>query len=142
MKNVFLSLVRLFLGQLNFSRQTPFWLLFCCLAAACSKNESIPSGVLPPQKMVSILTDVHELEAKILLLKLDYDSSVALFKQQQALLFEKHSVNDSVYNKSFDYYLNRVELMNKIYEGVVDSLSLRRNIESGMGEEDKSLEPL
>lgn len=98
--------------------------------------------MLPPQKMVSILTDVHELEAKILLLKLDYDSSVALFKQQQALLFEKHSVNDSVYNKSFDYYLNRVELMNKIYEGVVDSLSLRRNIESGMGEEDKSLEPL
>jgi len=78
--------------------------------------------------MVSILTDIHQLETEVASLKLTYDSSNALYKQQQQLIFDKHNVTDSVYTHSFEYYLQHVEMMDKVYAAVVDSLSLRRKM--------------
>lgn len=104
---------------------------------SCSKNEKIPADVLGPPKMVSILADIHELETMVGSLKLTYDSSTVLYKQQQSLIFEKHQVSDSVYLKSFDYYLQHVEVLDQIYAAVVDSLSLRRN----MGTRKEETEP-
>ena len=115
-------------------------LLLAC--TSCMQRERVPQGILPQHKMVSIITDVHELEAQIGFLKLDNDSSTALFNEKQALLMEKHEVSYSDYTRSYDYYLSRIELMNKIYEAVVDSLSLRRNMESSNKEEDAGEEPI
>ncbi|CAD5251832.1 MULTISPECIES: DUF4296 domain-containing protein [unclassified Imperialibacter] len=112
MKNVFWSLGGLF-----------FISLF-----GCSNKEEIPVGVVEPQRMISILTDIHQLETEVASLKLTYDSSTALYKQQQQLLFDKHNVSDSVYTHSFEYYLEHVEMLDKIYAAVVDSLSVRRNM--------------
>ncbi|MEQ8414450.1 MAG: DUF4296 domain-containing protein [Imperialibacter sp.] len=112
MKNVFWSLGGLF-----------FISLF-----GCSNKEEIPVGIVEPQRMISILTDIHQLETEVASLKLTYDSSTALYKQQQQLLFDKHNVSDSVYTHSFEYYLEHVEMLDKIYAAVVDSLSVRRNM--------------
>lgn len=112
------------------------------MSPGCSKEEKVPKHILPSEKMVSILTDVHELEAKVNLLRLEHDSSTLLFKEQQALIFEKHNVSDSLYNMSFDYYMRRVDLMNKIYEAVVDSLSLRKNVERGDGASKDTEDPI
>ncbi|MEQ8530671.1 MAG: DUF4296 domain-containing protein [Imperialibacter sp.] len=112
MKNVFWSLGGLF-----------FISLF-----GCSAKEEIPVGIVEPQRMISILTDIHQLETEVASLKLTYDSSTALYKQQQQLLFDKHNVSDSVYTHSFEYYLEHVEMLDKIYAAVVDSLSVRRNM--------------
>jgi len=111
-KNVFWSLSGLFLISLF----------------GCSNKEEIPAGIVEPQRMISILTDIHQLETEVASLKLTYDSSTALYKQQQQLLFDKHNVSDSVYTHSFEYYLEHVEMLDKIYAAVVDSLSLRRNM--------------
>lgn len=88
----------------------------------------IPEGVLAPQQMIDILTDIHELETKVSSLRLTHDSSTLLYAEQQQLLFDKHQVSDSVYTLSFDYYLQHVEMFDKIYAAVVDSLSVRRNM--------------
>jgi hypothetical protein len=111
-KNVFWSLSGLFLLSLF----------------GCSNKEEIPVGIVEPQRMIGILTDIHQLETEVASLKLTYDSSTALYKQQQQLLFDKHNVSDSVYTHSFEYYLEHVEMLDKIYAAVVDSLSLRRNM--------------
>jgi hypothetical protein len=111
-KNVFWSLGGLFLISLF----------------GCSNKEEIPVGIVEPQRMISILTDIHQLETEVASLKLTYDSSTALYKQQQQLLFDKHNVSDSVYTHSFEYYLEHVEMLDKIYAAVVDSLSVRRNM--------------
>ncbi len=100
----------------------------------------MPEGILPTDKMVSILTDIHELETKVANLKLTYDSSSLLYKQQQDSIFKKHQVTDSVYTESFDYYLQQVELLDEIYAAVVDSLSLRRNV-GVKTEDDKTAGP-
>ncbi len=111
-KNVFWSLFGLF-----------FLMLF-----GCKDKELIPEGVLAPQQMIDILTDIHELETKVSSLRLTHDSSTLLYAEQQQLLFDKHQVSDSVYTLSFDYYLQHVEMFDKIYAAVVDSLSVRRNM--------------
>lgn len=128
MKNVFLSRLSFF-PSLASALCVLLFIGVLLPGTGCSKEERIPAHIVPKEKMVSILTDVHELEAKVNLLRLENDSSTRLFKEQQALIFEKHNVNDSVYNLSFTYYMRRVDLMNKIYEAVVDSLSLRKNVE-------------
>jgi len=109
--------------------------LLIALLAGCAQERSVPEGILPTDKMVSILTDIHELETKVANLKLTYDSSTLLYKQQQDSIFKKHQVTDSVYTESFDYYLQQVELLDQIYAAVVDSLSLRRNV--GVKNEDE-----
>jgi len=115
--------------------------LLIVLLAGCARKQSVPEGVLPANKMVSILTDIHELESKVGNLKLTYDSSTLLYKQQQDSIFKKHLVSDSVYTASFDYYLSQVELLDQIYSAVVDSLSLRRNV--GVRKDDeKQADPL
>lgn len=119
MKNVFWSLLGLSVITLS----------------ACSSADDVPEGILPPERMVGILADIHELEAKVADLRLTYDSSVALFAEQQQLLFEKHQVTDSTYVRSFDFYLEHVDQFDKIYAAIVDSLSLRRNMGTRKEEE-------
>lgn len=141
MKNVFLNL---FSYHSNYSKGfiSAFLLGVMMFTMGCAKDEKVPSNILPRQKMVSILTDIHELEAKINMLRLEHDSSKLLFNEHQARIFEQHNVSDSLYIKSFDYYMNRVDLMNKIYEAVVDSLSLRKNVERGNEAKEETEDPI
>ena len=142
MKNLFLNVLDSQPGLRLGLRRGLLLALLMLAWAGCTQQESVPENILPQHKMVSIITDVHELEAKIGLLKLDNDSSTALFNEKQTLLMDKHGVSYSDYTRSYDYYLSRIELMNKIYEAVVDSLSLRRNMESSNKEEDTGEEPI
>lgn len=111
------------------------------MLAGCAQKRSVPEGILPTDKMVSILTDIHELETQVSNLKLTHDSSTLLYKQQQDSIFKKHQVTDSVYSESFDYYLQQVELLDEIYAAVVDSLSLRRNV-GAKNDDEKTVGPL
>jgi hypothetical protein len=82
------------------------------------------------QQMVSFLIDLHLMEAKINVVRFPKDSTKAYFPRIEEALFEKHNITDSVYFKSYQYYLNDMFAMEEIYSAVVDSLSLRERISS------------
>ncbi|HVD99949.1 MAG TPA: DUF4296 domain-containing protein [Cytophagaceae bacterium] len=100
----------------------PF-LLFACQATKI--EEKIPSDVLPEDKMVQVMIDVQLLESSFTQKHLPHDSAVFLYSLYEKDLFKKHQITDSTYWKSFKYYSARPIIMDKIYERVVDSLSLR-----------------
>lgn len=95
---------------------------------ACDRKEITPHGVLPKEKMVSIFIDMHIAESQISSLNLKRDSSKLLFEHYEQKVLEKHNVSDSLYKESYNYYLYNVNDMEKIYDAVIDSLSLRERI--------------
>lgn len=111
--------------------------LLACLGAlliiaACQQEEMIqkPNGLLPEDKMISFLVDMHIAEAKMGYVQVnDRDSLEIIFRNYEKALFEKHQINDSAYYRSYEYYLADMEKMHEIYSAVVDSLSVLNSIE-------------
>ncbi len=98
----------------------------CLFLVSCVEETSkIPEDILPSDKMVKVMIDIQLLEGIFAQKNLPRDSAVFLYSLYEKDLFRKHQIADSTYRKSFDYYSARPLLMDKMYEQVVDSLSLR-----------------
>lgn len=106
MKNIFLTILSL-------------------VVLSCGNSEDKPIDLLSKAKMVDILIDIHILESEIQTLRLSKDSSQLLFNTFEKGVFERHEVNKEVYKRSFEYYLEDVKEMERIYGVVIDSLNYR-----------------
>jgi hypothetical protein len=97
---------------------------------ACTKTEVVekPDWLVPEETMVEFLVEMHIIESKMTRLGLRRDSVEQIFDQYQENLFEKYDLVDSVYYKSYNYYLNDLKAMNRIYEAIVDSLNVREQV--------------
>lgn len=100
---------------------------FLLTTSGClQQNEvSAPAQLLPPEKMVSLLIELHTLEARTENTGLTPDSSRVLFRQEQKKVYWRHEVSDSAFTQSFRYYAVNGEELNNIYRIVVDSLAAR-----------------
>jgi hypothetical protein len=75
--------------------------------------------------MVGIMEELYIAEEKINQLALSGDSSRRVFSIMQSRLFENAGVTDTVFRKSFDYYMERPKELELIYTALVDTLQLR-----------------
>nr|WP_262895406.1 DUF4296 domain-containing protein [Penaeicola halotolerans] len=89
---------------------------------ACKESKT-PKGLVPSDKMVSVLIDIHLLESKLGMLSITRDSAQVLYKELEKEIFQKHQVEEAVYRRSFTYYMEDIQAMDKIYDAVIDSLS-------------------
>jgi hypothetical protein len=88
-----------------------------------------PQDLVPKEKMVSIIMEAHLYESLTLNLGLKYDSARTLFKSYyEPQILEKHQVSESTYVKSYQYYLSDPQLIQDIYETVIDSLAIRQSL--------------
>ena len=102
------------------------YLFILALIVSCrQQKETPPAYVLPIEKMVPLMIDIHLVEAAISSKNIARDSSVLLYSLYEKDVFKKHNISDSIYRKNFDYYTSHPAMMDKLYEMVVDSLSLR-----------------
>ncbi|MFY0652089.1 MAG: DUF4296 domain-containing protein [Cyclobacteriaceae bacterium] len=118
MKNIFLTLL--------------IFILF-----SCGNGAEIPNDLLPKEKLVQILIDVHVLESKIQNIRVKKDSSQLLYNTFEKEIFEKHGIERDVYDRSYRYYLEELNEMENIYKTVIDSLNLR---EKSVGKEEEEFE--
>lgn len=110
-------------GVLN-KRATVFCVVLSMLLGnACDQAERDPS-ILSHEQMVKVLTEVYLTEQKVNRFGLARDSAEHEFERFKKVAFEKTAVSDSVFRKSFDYYMDRPKEMELIYTALVDSLSL------------------
>ncbi|WP_170172590.1 DUF4296 domain-containing protein [Hymenobacter rigui] len=112
----------------RYSFRAGSWL--CALAllvTACQKPEEVPvpAQLIPRDKMVSLLVELHLLEARTDAAILPQDSARALFRQQQKDVYWRYEVTDSAFVQSYRYYAIHDKDLDEIYSTVVDSLSLR-----------------
>jgi hypothetical protein len=86
--------------------------------------------------MVSFLIDLHLAEAEMNYAEVrQADSTEILFRNYEKHLTDKHGFTDSVYLQSYAYYLDHMELMDEIYEDVVDSLNVMSALEKAREQE-------
>jgi len=103
-----------------------------CLAVlgGCAIPEEVapPAPLLPKEKMVSLLVQLHLLEARVESSRLSPDSARALFQTQKTALLWKNDVSekDSLLQRSYRYYAVNQKDMDEIYKAVVDSLERRK----------------
>ncbi|GAB3815404.1 DUF4296 domain-containing protein [Pontibacter rugosus] len=81
--------------------------------------------MIPQDKMVRILADIHTTESIIEGNVMYPDTALMVFNQQQALIFERYGVSKEQFKETYTYYLNNLKQMDALYETVVDTLSLR-----------------
>ncbi|CAM3597072.1 DUF4296 domain-containing protein [Pontibacter korlensis] len=88
--------------------------------------------------MVSILADIHTIEALIETKVVYPDTALMIFNQEQQEIFEKYDVTQQQFKDSYNYYLKNLAEMDALYETVVDTLSMRETkaqIKSGSNPE-------
>lgn len=94
-------------------------------AALFSCGEKKPQGILTQAAMVRIMEDIYIAEEKVNNLALSRDSAKIVFEAMGDKVFANAAVSDSVFKRSFDYYMERPREMELIYTALVDSLQLR-----------------
>lgn len=94
------------------------------LAMACQK-ETRPAGILSPEEFSKILVQVYMAEARMNSTALPRDSAVKLFAAYEDKMLQRFELPDSVVLKTQQYYVDHPEQLEKIYDSVIDTLSLR-----------------
>ena len=109
--------------------KTVFLILVICLCTFCSKRKAEnPKGLYPMEQVAVFLKDLYMLEQKVKNLRLPDDSSKVIFAHYEKILYEEHNMTDSMYRKSFEYYMEDIKGLSKIYEIIADSLSLEERL--------------
>ncbi|MDX5345969.1 MAG: DUF4296 domain-containing protein [Hymenobacteraceae bacterium] len=99
----------------------PVFFLFQCKS---EKEDTKPENLLSADQMTNILIDVHIAEALTEIHVPLYDSAQVMYERQEKQILKKHQVSEPQFRTSYDYYLKQEEVLDKIYERVIDSLSM------------------
>jgi hypothetical protein len=76
---------------------------------------------MPREQLVSVLSDLHQLEAQVETSRLSPDSARALYLQQQKNLFRRRQITDSLFQQSFRYYASHGKDLDDIYGTILDT---------------------
>ena len=98
------------------------FLFLICIS--CGEGDKDTQPILSRAQMVKALTEIYLAEQKVNRLGLPRDSATAEFDRFKHVIFKKVGVSDSIFKRSFNYYMDRPVEMEKIYSTLVDSLSL------------------
>ncbi|HEY1113316.1 MAG TPA: DUF4296 domain-containing protein [Chitinophagaceae bacterium] len=101
------------------------------LAVSCNNGRKLPKGVLPKEKMESVLWDMLRADEMVALQHSKdtsinrFDSSVRLYQQ----VLKLHRTDQATFTKSFKYYQSRPDLLKPVF----DSLQKRGYTSPGAG---------
>ena len=114
-------------------RQFALFLCASLLFMQCRPDKSelgaAPDNLITPDKMASILADIHLAEAHVGKLNMrNSDSAAIVFKRLQSRAFTNARVDTSAYAKSYVYYSSHPAELARIYEQVIEKLKAGQKI--------------
>lgn len=125
-----------FIDMRLLSPKISFLMMACALAIGLicisCKKEQPPKDILSKEQLTEIMMEFYLGEAKLSGLPIQYDSSSKLFIPFEESVLKKYGVADTTLYKSYQYYFDHPIELEKIYEIVIDSLSLRERKAGGM----------
>ena len=103
-------------------RMILFFIFFIC-ACQVKDSNNIPEDLLSKTELKELLVDMHLLQAKISI----WNQTTSFTQAQQdscyRLLYEKHSISESLFDSSLFYYSTfHIETLDQIYQGVIKNL--------------------
>src|ERR1700722_19525482 len=104
-----------------------FLAIFFLMATGCSDKKSVPSGILPREKMENVLWDMIQADQYSAVLAKDSSAHIADLKTERLRLYDQvfrlHDVSREKFQKSYQYYSDHPELSQDLF----DSLLVRGN---------------
>lgn len=91
-------------------------LLICVALYACKPG--IPNDVIQPDKMEKVLFDIHSVDGYIGSLQKP-DTAKIVASSYYKGVYKKFDIDSATYLRSLNYYLERPDLLNKIYENLM-----------------------
>ncbi|MFD2512633.1 DUF4296 domain-containing protein [Pontibacter locisalis] len=103
-----------------------FYILFCLVLLGCGNQGSDkPEGLVPQDKMIQILADIHIAESQIETKVIYPDTALMTFNYWQKEILEKHGVEEERFRDTYRYYQDNLKEMDVLYEIIIDTLSVR-----------------
>lgn len=97
------------------------------LSLSCIHNNNVvPKGIIVPEKMGRILTDLHLADAvanQNFTVKEVSDSIAWKNKSFRNLILRKYQIDTAMFNRSFSYYIQRPAELDSIYARMITDLS-------------------
>lgn len=100
-------------------------LIASLLFSECIKtSDKIPEKIIPEEKLISILVDIHLAAAYITVIKTDSIDE----KTKQRLIYDRvlknHNIDREIFNSTIKYYASTdIKYYNNIYDEVVEELN-------------------
>ncbi|MCJ8209492.1 DUF4296 domain-containing protein [Mucilaginibacter sp. RS28] len=104
--------------------------------AAC-KNDAVPENVLPKDRMVKVLTDVHLVDGSLYNIVITPDSLYKYGMGKYLLVFKKNHTDTLQFRRSVQYYSSEPALFDEVYEQVVQNLQAKNDSLLKAGTKDK-----
>ena len=93
---------------------------------SCSKKEEkIPADIIPREKTVQVMVDIHLAEARSQF-NVPFDNSGNVKQVYYKYIFEKHKISYSQLMKSWIYYSGHPGILSKVYDEVITELSKKQ----------------
>ena len=97
--------------------------VFGMILVAC-KQKNVPSNVIPNDKMVNVLVDMHLADA-VLSRVSNQDTMLMMASSKYYYIFKKYGIDSAKFTRSLKYYNYQPDEFAKIYAQVVDSLNAK-----------------
>lgn len=107
-------------------------LIIILFLSACSDGGGKKSEyVLPEEKMISVLVDLHMAESEKQLAGSDFADTSRTDTISFYKIFTKNKITKQEYDSSMQYYSKRPEMLDAIYDEVINELSRMQAEEIG-----------
>lgn len=113
-----------------FSGNRVFVVLFLLVLGSCAKEKE-KAAPMSKDEMVAVMMEIYLAEARLSVLPVDRDSAYRLFIPYQDSLLYHRGLKDSTLRSAYDYYINRPNDLEQIYDRLIDSLTLREQRRRG-----------
>lgn len=101
-----------------------FFALLVLFVISCSNSQQPPSDIIPRDTLISVIVDMHI--ADVILLNPNVQSKISDISSNQLYqsILNKYNINKERFNKSMNYYANNPEVLDSIYDIVIERLNL------------------
>jgi len=94
------------------------------LLASCAQEKS-SDEIIPKEELTQMFIEFYLAEARLNSYSIPRDSALKLFIPFEDKMLKKYGVSDSTLKHTYQYYFDHPIELEKLYETVIDSLSLR-----------------
>lgn len=105
------------------------WFVVAGLIFSACQKEKKPEGVLSPEELSKLMVELYLAEARIGGQNMAKDTAMKYFIPFEEKLKGRYGVSDSIIRITYQYYISHPEELEKIYDSVIDTLSLREQKE-------------
>jgi hypothetical protein len=93
-------------------------------ASSCGKPKK-PPGILGERELSDLIVEMYVAEARLSIMAKPADTSAAYFQPFEEAFLKRKKLSRKVLKETYRYYLDHPSEFEKIYDTVIDTLSLR-----------------